>query len=245
MWRIAKLLTSNIAWKLGAVGLFMILLSNTFNEEILKVDIDVILANLGALLLIVGILQFLYDVYIRKTLFQALISEILSDQRVAASGICEYRVDSKSITFTEEFLNSDKLIIGVNYSARILDHSLDLVHERVRLKKKMKIVHVKPNTIAARFLDDEYGDPKFDVRLKRLYDIVKEADPDGTIIDICAVDTILRYSFISFDSRIWVIVGTNGLGRRNVPGFFVRSPGSWYNHFADDIEKLTNQARKA
>ena len=74
---------------------------------------------------------------------------------------------------------------------------------------------------------------------------MRQADPDGSVIKMCAVDTVLRYSFISFDNRIWVVVGTNGLGRRNVPGFFVRKPGNWHKHYADDIERLLKRARSA
>ena len=166
MWRIARLLTTKVAWKLGAIGLFLILISNIFNEKILKVDVDDVLANLGALLLIIGILQFLYDTYIRGALFQALLSEILKDQSVAESGICEYREDSKSVEYSEDFLSSEKIIVGVNYSARILDNYIELVNERVRMKKIIVIVHVKPNSKAAGILENEYGGQDFDSRLK-------------------------------------------------------------------------------
>ena len=146
MWRIAKLLTTKVSWKLGAIGLFLILVSNVFDEKLLKVDIDNILANLGALLLIIGILQFLYDTYIRGALFRALLSEIIKDQSVAESGICEYRDDSKGVEYSEDFLSSEEIIVGVNYSARILDNSIDLVHERVHMKKSMVMVHVKQDS---------------------------------------------------------------------------------------------------
>lgn len=223
---------------LSLVGLIFILAANTFNATMLKVDIDNVIANIGALLLIIGVLQWLFDYSVRQTFFKDIRSEIIDYRGVAESGICEYHENSKNVEFKELFLTSGKLIVGVNYSAKLIDDSIELLGARAKAKKYTTIVCVASNTPAETFLEADFGNPEIASRIKKIIQVAREHDPSGELIKIVRVPTVLRYSFVHFDHRIWAIPGTNGRGRRSVPGFFVRHGSSWFEHFSSDIEKL-------
>lgn len=226
------------ALSLVVLGLLLILVANTFNVTLLKVDIDNVVANLGALLLIVGVLQWLFDSSVRQSFFKEIRSEIIDYRGVAESGICEYHPDSKDVDFKDLFLTSSNLIVGVNYSSKLIDHSIELLGERTKSKKKTVIVCVKCGTPAEAFLEADYGNPGISSRIRKIIQVAREHDPSGEFVKIVRVPTVLRYSFIQFDHRIWAIPGTSGRGRRAVPGFFVKHGTSWFDHFRHDIEKL-------
>lgn len=219
-------------------GLALILIANTFSAIILKVDIDSVIANMGALLLIVGVLQWLFDSSVRQSFFKEIRSEIIDYRGVAESGICEYHQNSKDVEFRDLFLTSSNLIVGVNYSSKLIDHSIELLGDRTKSKKKTIIICVQSGTAAEAFLEADYGNPGISARIKKIVQVAREHDPSGEFVRIVRVPTVLRYSFVQFDHRIWAIPGTSGRGRRAVPGFFVKHGTSWFEHFRHDIEKL-------
>lgn len=223
---------------LGVAGLILILAANTFNATVMKVDVDNATANIGALLLIVGVLQWLFDSSVRQSFFKDIRSEIIDYRSVAESGICEYHKDSKDVEFKELFLTSAELVVGVNYSSKLIDSSIELLGARAKAKKKTVIICVASDTPAEAFLEADYGNPGIAARIKKIIQVAREHDPSGDLIRIVRVPTVLRYSFVQFDHRIWTIPGTSGRGRRAVPGFFVKYGSSWFDHFRHDIEKL-------
>lgn len=223
---------------LSVVGLIFILGANLFNATLLKVDIDNVMANFGALILIIGVLQWLFDNTVRQNFFKEIRSEIIDNRGVSESGICEYHHDSKDVNFRDLFITSTNLVVGVNYSSKLIDSSIELLEIRTKAKKKTTIICVQSGTAAETFLESDFGNPGIENRIKKIIQVAGEHDPSGEFIRIVRVPTILRYSFIQFDHRIWAIPGTNGKGRRAVPGFFVRHGSSWFNHFDRDIEKL-------
>lgn len=237
-WRLANSRTWNVTLSLGLIGLALILVANTFSVCILKVQIDNALANLGALLLITGILQQLYDTYVKKELFSAIRSQVINDSSVTESGISGYFEDSKNVDLTSDFVNSNNVVIGINYSSSLIRNLLDLIQQRVIAKKQLMIVHIAHPSMASKYLESDYESAHIDLEISKIKQIIDDCDPDREYISIRTIDTIMRYSFISFDSRIWIVVATNGAGRRKVPGFFVASPSSWYDHFRDDICRL-------
>lgn len=227
-----------VSLSLAAIGLSLILIAATFDCEILKINADGLMADTGALLLIIGVLQWAFDNGVRKSFFREIRSEIVGSTHISESGICDYFEDSKSVNFDDHFLTSSKLTIGVNYSAKLIDNSIELLARRTSEKKKTKILFVNESSEAAKFLNIDYKKSDIQSSIDKIKEIAKQHDSTGKYITLLPVDTILRYSFVQFDSRIWVVIGTNGLGRRAVPGFFVRAGTSWYDHFSRDIELL-------
>ena len=114
--------------------------------------------------------------------------------------------------FSEFFLTSNNLTIGVNYSAKLIDNCIDLLRQRTLRKLETTIITIREGSPAEVFLAQDYGTNDIPVGLRKIDEIVSDLDPDDSYIRIVRVDTLLRYSFVRFDSRIWVVVGTNGPG---------------------------------
>ena len=203
MSHMEKWMARSFACTLGFSGLALIIAGNAFSQQYLGIKLHHALANLGALLLITGILQFLYDRYFRKVLFQQLRSEMLGINRVADAGIFDYHDNSQNVNFAEQFLSSKNVVIGVNYSPKVIDNNIELVQKRMSQGGKITIAHVRPDTQAAQFLQHEYGGTPFIQRIEKLQQLINEQERHEELVTFVEVDTVFRYSFIQFDSRIW------------------------------------------
>lgn len=230
--------SENVALWLALAGTVLVILGNAIDCTIWRVSVGSQFANIGALLLIIGVLQWFFDRKVRNSFFLEIKREIVGSSHLANSGISDCYSDSRDVDFTEHFFSSQEVIVGVNYSAKLIDNSITLLQERVSRKLHTKIAVVDPGSEAARFLAADYDLAEISHGINKIEQIVDQLDRNRTYIEIVKLKTILRYSFVEFDSRIWVVPGTNGLGRRAVPGFFVTSPGPWYAHFDEDIKLL-------
>lgn len=233
--------SENVALWLSIFGIVLTVIGNAIECTIWKVSVGGVFANVGALFLIIGVLQWFFDRKVRHNFFAEIREEIIGSHRIAASGMSDFYKDSKDVEFTEHFLSSQELVVGVNYSAKLIDNSISLLKSRTEGKLKTTIIAVDPECDAAKFLAADYQIPDTATGINTIRQIVKDIDPKGEWIEIKLVKTILRYSFIKFDGRIWVVVSTNGRGRRAVPGFFVSQGRDWFNHFAEDITLLSQR----
>lgn len=233
--------SDNVSLWLALAGIVLVILGNAIDYTIWSISVGSQIANIGALLLITGVLQWFFDRKVRNSFFLEIKREIVGSSHLANSGISDCYSDSKNVDFTEHFISSKQVIVGVNYSAKLIDNSITLLKERVSRELHTKIAVVDPGSDAARFLAADYKLAEISHGINKIEQIVDDLDRNRTYIEIVKLKTILRYSFVSFDSRIWVVPGTNGLGRRAVPGFFVTCGGPWHNHFAEDIKLLLNR----
>ncbi len=126
----------------------------------------------------------------------------------------------------------------MNYSGKLIDNCIDLLKKRTNQKLKTTIVAVKEGSHAEEFLARDYSTQDIAAGLRKIKETALDLDPSSQHISIVHVATVLRYSFVKFDSRIWIVIGTNGLGRRAVPGFFVSNGTPWFEHFSEDIYLL-------
>lgn len=230
--------SENVALWLALAGAALVVAGNAIECTVWRINVGSQIANIGALILIIGVLQWFFDRKVRHSFFLDIRQEIVGSTHVASSGISDCYADSKRVDFTEHFLSSRNVIVGVNYSAKLIDNSITLLKERVVRKLQTEIVVVDPKCAAAKFLAQDYDLADIAHGVNKILQIVEDLDPSKTFIKVVLIKTILRYSFVKFDSRIWIVVGTNGLGRRAVPGFYVTQGGSWYNHFDEDIKLL-------
>lgn len=230
--------SENVALWLSLGGLLLIAIGNAIEFAAWKIDVGAMLANVGALLLIIGVLQWFFDRKIRHSFFLAIRQEIVGSSRIAESGMSDFFPDSKSVDFTEHFLSSREVTVGVNYSAKLIDNSISLLQGRTERGFPTTIVAIDPESEAARFLAIDYEGSDVSHGIRKIQDIVRNVDPGGRLIKVLLVKTVLRYSFVQFDSRIWIVMSTNGPGRRAVPGFYVSRGKVWFSHFEDDIDLL-------
>lgn len=225
------------------VGLGLIVLANSFGLELEKVRIDRLLAEVGALILVIALIHWLFENYVRENFFEEVRETIVGSKDVGLSGISDFYSNSRDVDFSEYFVTAQDVIVGVNYSPKLIDNCIGLLGERVERKLQTTIVVVKEDSPGEKFLSADYGDTaNVHNGLSKIRSIVSQLNGEQSLIKIVTTPTILRYSFVKFDGRIWVIVGTNGQGRRDVPGFFVRHGTPWFTHFSNDIDLLLKRA---
>ncbi|CAM4045927.1 hypothetical protein BOMU111920_07870 [Bordetella muralis] len=227
-----------VALALAIIGIVLIVLGNAIDLKYWKIDFGSNIAGVGALFLVIGILQWFFDRYVRSAFFAEVREEILGSTQAAQSGICGFYEDSKSVNFTEYFISSTDLTIGVNYSGKLIDNCIKLLAERTRKGNKTTIITIKTGGYAQKFIEADYSHANVEDGLRKIDDIVNSLDSERKLIQIKRVSTVLRYSFVHFDSRIWIVFGTNGPGRRAVPGFYVSKRTPWHSHFEEDIRLL-------
>lgn len=231
-----------VALVLALLGIILIVLGNAIDFKYWKIDFGTNISGVGALLLVIGILQWFFDRHVRSDFFAEIREEILGDTQAAQSGICGFYENSKSVNFSEYFVSSTNLTIGVNYSGKLIDNCIELLADRTRKGNKTTIVTIKSGSHAQKFIEEDYSHANVEDGLKKIDDMVNGLDPEGKLIQIKRVPTVLRYSFVRFDSRIWIVFGTNGPGRRAVPGFYVSHGTPWHSHFEEDIRLLLGRA---
>src|SRR6266436_3210836 len=119
MKKVSDILDSRARLVLIASGLFLILLANTFDCEFLKINLAQVVAHLGALLLIVGLLHWIFDVTMRRQLTHEIFEAVVGAGRITSSGIIDVHHNSKHVDYATLIESAEHLIIGEHYSSRI------------------------------------------------------------------------------------------------------------------------------
>ena len=143
-----------IALLLACVGLFLILLGGSFKYKFYNLDVQTLISNIGGLLLVVGILQWAFEYYIRNSFFRDVRSETLGLSQIVNSGLSDYRSDSKDIDFKEYFLSSKNCKIGVNYSPKLIDNCIRLIRDRFDRGLNTEIYVLDPKGSASKYLEN-------------------------------------------------------------------------------------------
>lgn len=239
-------------WILGALwlavfGLTLFVIGISIDRYCFwNLQIGAIISNVGALIFFVGVLQWLFDKFQRQQFFEEIRENMIESKSVLDSGISEFFRDSKDVNFEDVFLTSSDVVIGVNYSPKLIDNCISLIEKRLKGNKSTNIIHVKPQTEAAKFLEKDIPNSNIEQNIRKIYDYFSEYDDEmKKFVKISEINTVLRYSFVRFDSRIWIVVGTNGKGRRPVPGFMVKAESDWFVHFDDDIKRVIGESECA
>ena len=89
-------------------GLTCLATASTFEYTFAKVDVDNFVAEVGALFLVVGSLQFLFEMRLRRELLSEVASAVIGSERVVASGLIDWLEDSRKVSDEEHWRRSKK-----------------------------------------------------------------------------------------------------------------------------------------
>lgn len=240
----SRLFASDVHHKLLIVGLLMVIVSNTFDATVLKVTLDEALANLGVLLLTIGGVQWLFEAHMREQLCQEIASLTIRNIRVATSGLSDVLESSKDVDYSEEIKTSRTLLIGLNYSPRILEDYIEEFRERGTTGLKTIAIVLRQGTEAAQYLSSTNEESAhIEPNLRKLKSIVHELNANyAGKIELLEHSAVLRYSFVSSDSSIWIKPYRNSAGRSKVPALQLKSGSTLHSYFKQDIDALMQQA---
>jgi len=234
-----KLVSVVAQQKLIILGLFLILIGNGFQSTFLKIQIDAVVANIGALFLFVGTVERIFDETARRELVYELLRSIRGDDRIHRNGLIDCVINSKDVSEPEEWSKAKILVVGIHYSSRFIEDNIDLIKGRIKNKRKTVICHVGGTTAAAQYLkDSESGRSDINSSISELKLLVQLQFHGSLYVELVEHDRVLRYTFIYTESMVWVKFFTNTKGHATVPAVLIWSATPLFDFFKNDIRNM-------
>ncbi len=229
-------------WKiLAIVGLACLALASTFHLSFLKVSIDHLLAEVGALLLVVGILHWFFELGLRKETIREVVATISGDTRLHDAGFVSCMMNSREVNDAEEWRNAASLVVGVQYSPKFFKDFHEIIRERSASGRPTKAILLRPGGAAESYLRSTgTGNPRVRECVEEIKQLLQETESDPNVpkTSVAFHDRVLRYSFIQTDDFIWVKFFTNSPDRAEVPALKVRAGTPLYRFFSEDTQRM-------
>jgi len=234
-----NMISSNSKLLLVVAGLLLILIGNGFDLTVLKIDIDSLVVNLGALLLVVGTLQWIFDEGVRKEIVQEISVATLGTDRIYNNGIRDCLDNSRKLDEENIWKATNTLVIGVHYSNRFFDDHADIIKYRIQNNKTTHIFHIDETSEAAKYLQDSRsGRSDIGEKTRNLIELIETEFNSSNLIKVIKHNRVLRYSFIKTDQAIWARFFTNSQGYSIIPAVKVEVGSPLFEFFDQDISRL-------
>ena len=220
-------------------GLILIIIGNNFDKDFLKVSVDGMLANIGALLMLVGILQWIFDEAARNELILEIVKTIKGDNELQANGVVGCLSNSREIKDIKDWQDADLLVVGAQYSARFIEDRHTLIAERIRNKKITYFCCNESDSNAVKYLkDSSIGTSDINQKLAELERRVTSLN-GANFVKIFKVATLFRYSFIYTEKSIWIRFFTNAnVYCSELPALKIKSSTPFFKFFHTDIKNM-------
>ncbi|MCP4680229.1 MAG: hypothetical protein GY854_33005 [Deltaproteobacteria bacterium] len=211
---------------------------------ILKIKLDHVTAEVGALLLTVGLLHWLFELRLRRQMFADVAAAVLGNQRLHDNGLTDCLLNSKEVAEPAHWETAPELIIGIQYSARFFDDNHELIRRRSKKGLCTKVLVLNPESQAAEWLRaTQTGFANVKEGVERISEIVSDADENRGNVSLLLHERVLRYSFIATREIVWIKFFTNERLRSSVPAFQVRCDSSLFDFFWRDISELMKRSK--
>lgn len=236
---LTKLIEERITLILIVGGLILIVAANSFEATSLKVKVDHLLAEIGALFLVVGTLHWMFESRLRKEMLNDIASTALGSARLYESGLVDCTSDAKKVSESALWVASDQLIFGIHYSPRYLEHIYSLLKDRCNNGKRTRILVVKPDSVAATYLASSQSRiPDIKGEINRIMDLINALDPNRNLVTLQYHQRILRYNFIYTEHYIWLNFLPNSRIMTVFPAIKIQTQTPFYRFFEADIKAL-------
>jgi hypothetical protein len=201
----------------------------------------------GALILLVGTLQWFFDEDSREEFVGAIsdnVREYLNNRdRFSELGISDCLIDSKGICVNghqEEFIGSEKFALGIHYSDGTVARFEKTIRERIALNKITEIAYVDATGIAAGYLSNCLAATvNLQEKITQLFGVVSSRFSASPYVKLIKHDRVLRYSFIYTEKCIWITFLTNSAPHEpEVPALRISNESALFEFFKRDIQHL-------
>lgn len=250
MKKVSEILDSQARLALVALGLAFILVGNAFDYKLLKINLAELLAHVGALLLIVGLLHWMFDLSLRRQLTQEIFDAVVGAGRISSSGIVDVHHSSREVDYKKLILSANKLVVGEHYSSRFFEDYAPQIRERLEKGNETVVILLDQNSGAARYLTESrsgHGDVSAQLsKIKELTSVrAKRGGAKFSGAKLKCHDRVLRYSFVMTEELIWVRFFTNSHGYSLVPAICVAKGTQLYEFFLTDVTRLLEMSTDA
>ena len=217
----------------------MILISQSSIENI---SWRVVVSNLGATVGLIGLVQFLYDCFVRRAFFGEIISTIISCTSVRDSGIERFYSNSRDINYAEHIKKSSRISILIAHSPHIINHYIEEFQEHIRKEKELELVHINASGAVIEYLE-KVGIQKSTILadLAKIKELLKTEKKNK--ISIKTIDFLPKYSALLFDDRdLFLILHPTSKGKRAVPCLHIKSGTPLFTFFSSDFDTIKKEA---
>ena len=229
---------------LAILGFICIAAATTFHFVWAKISLDHLLAEVGALLLVVGMLHWLFEFNLRKEMLREVSAAVVGNTLLHDGGLESCKINSRDVDDRVHWLNASDLTVGVQYSPKFFKDFHDVIRRRCQEGRSTTALVLRPNLAATRYLQDtKTGTPKVEECVAEIRQLLEEADVGSEKhTKLLYHERVLRYSFIRTDEFIWVKFFTNSPERALVPAFKIRSGTPLFEFFDGDIKRLIGKS---
>lgn len=236
-----------VAIALPFLGLVMICVSQLFQLNWCKIEWDRLLAEVGALLLVVSVLHWLFELGLREEMLREVAGKVSGGVALHDAGLEDCSIDSKQVEDTLHWARCANLTVGRQYSTRFLKDFHELLRGRCVHGLPTTLLSVDPAGAAAGYLTTSgIGADAIRTSVAEALGLVGEYDAGAEKhIKFLLHDTVLRYAFIQTDEYIWVTFFRNSSGRATVPALKIRAGTALYEFFDRDIRQLSESSHAA
>jgi hypothetical protein len=236
---LSQLWSEIVKLRFAFAGVLLILLGQSFSYEWLKVSVDGLVANIGSLLLFIGIWQFIYDEKSRRELCCEIVRAVKGSDDLQKNGLVSCLLNSKQVFENEEWRKAEVLVVGYQYSPRFLKDNLELVSQRISKKKKTVICYAGDQKEVLDYLRwSTPGATDIQRSIGEMKDLARQHFDDSPYLLLKEHKRVLKYSFIYTEIGIWIKFYTNSGLRADVPAFKITSRTALFSFFESDIKKL-------
>lgn len=243
-------------YQLALIGLALLMVALFFDHQ--TIDIHLVfklVGEVGALLLIVGVLHFLFEHNLRQAMLKDLLHTIVAGKRIVDNGIVDFHERSQQINELEENMTNWKeakiLIVGVHYDDSFIKQQVEVFQHRCQQAKQTKVILLNPDSLGANYLRHinlKPGEPPPDVVphvaiITRFLTHFDTACQNDQYIQFYLHNCVLRYCFIATEDFIWINLFLNSKGASKIPAFKVKAKSPIYNLFWGDIQRLKEQSK--
>lgn len=227
---------------LVAVGFLLIIAGNAFKCEVVKVNLDQLVANVGALIAVIGLLQAVFDSAVREQIVSDVYASVTKGSRIRDSGIADAVPNSREVDYSTLLERSQRLIVGTHYSSRFFEDCADRLARRLKAPGETIVLFLDPDSAAAEYLKKS-GSGRSDIakELRRAKDLLILGNSKH-VLRVHNHKRVLRYTFVMGDNDIWIRFFTNSEGFSHVPAVHVTRGGALFDFFESDIMRLLEHA---
>ncbi len=118
---IVQYLEEHVRLILAGIGLLFLVVASTFHFSVLKVSVDDLLAEVGALLLVLGVLHFLFEMRLRREMLREVAESVLGNQRIYDAGLSDCVMNSRNVNETAAWKTALTLTVGLQYSPKFFE----------------------------------------------------------------------------------------------------------------------------
>lgn len=229
-----------VALGLPLAGLILIVCAQTFHLVWYKIEVDRCTAEIGALLFIVSVLHWFFELGLREEMLREVASIVTGSSVLHDCGLEECVMNSRD---TDEHLHWSRcanLTIGSQYSTRFLKDFHEVIRDRSASGLPTTVTVLLADCPAAKYLEDTgSGTGTVAKSVSETCNLLAEfGEGKDKTTRLVFHDRVFRYSFIQTDEYLWITLYRNSAGRAYVPQFKIRAGTPLYKFFDDDIKHL-------